>query len=224
MKNNPWSNFEYSDFMVHEMDLESVNAHNQQAKKQHKFVPFLTPEPWIGNPMANVVILLANPGATKENIAGQREDNPFRKELSIANLHGEPMDFPHYFLDPNLQSDPGGKWWRAALGTLIKDSSLEKVANAVMSLEALPYHSGEFALPSSPIPTQEYSFNLLRDAMARKAFIVVYRQPDYWFQNVPELVNYSRKTVDPNTTQRVWITPGNLKNGYEEILEKVRNY
>jgi hypothetical protein len=220
---NPWAEFEYSDFMVHALDQAAFDAHNRIATKNFKFIPFLTPEPWIGNTNANVVILLANPGATKENIDGQRESNPFREELSIANLHGEYMEYPHYFLDPRLTSDPGGKWWRAALGTLIKETSLDQVANSVMSLEALPYHSGNFALPANPIATQSFTFELLREAMARQAFIVIYRQPDYWIENVPELARYQHKTMDPNTTQRVWITPGNLKNGYEELLEKIKS-
>jgi hypothetical protein len=223
MQKNPWADFEYSDFMVHQLDADAVQEHNRIATKNFKFIPFLTPEPWIGNPDANVVILLANPGATKENIDGQRETNPFREKLSIANLHGESMQYPHYFLDPRLESDPGGKWWRAALGTLIKETSLDQVANSVMSLEALPYHSGNFALPAKPIATQAFTFQLLRDAMARQAFIVIYRQPEYWLENVPELAGYKHKTMDPNTTQRVWITPGNLKNGFDEILEKIKN-
>lgn len=220
---NPWVDFEYSDFMVHKQDEVAFHEHNRIAQKNFKFIPFLTPEPWIGNPSANVVILLANPGATKENIAGQREDNPFRETLSISNLHGEKLDFPHYFLDPRLESDPGGKWWRAALGTLIKETSLNQVANSVMSLEVLPYHSGNFALPAMPITTQTYTFQLLREAMAREAFVVIYRQPEYWLENVPELEDYPHKTMDPNTTQRVWITPGNLKNGFEEIIQKVKS-
>lgn len=221
--NNPWLGFKYSDYMVNEIDEEAFREHNRVASSKFAFIPFLTPEPWIGNPKADVVILLANPGATKENIAGQREENPFRHELSIANLNDEAMDYPHYFLDPRLANDPGGKWWRAALGSLIKGSSLESVARSVMSLEALPYHSGNFAMPPSPIPTQEYTFQILREAMARNAFVVIYRQPEYWFEKVPELVSYKHKTADPNTTQRVWITPGNLKNGYDEILERVRS-
>ena len=64
---------------------------------------------------------------------------------------------------------------------------------------------------------------MLREAMARNAFVVIYRQPEYWFEKVPELASYKHKTVDPNTTQRVWITPGNLKNGYDEILKRVRS-
>jgi hypothetical protein len=59
--------------------------------------------------------------------------------------------------------------------------------------------------------------------MMREAFIVIYRQPDYWLENVPELARYQHKTMHPNTTQRVWITPGNLKNGYEELLEKIKS-
>lgn len=222
MNQNPWKEFEYSDYMVHALDKDAFTAHNQVAGKNFKFIPFLTPEPWIGNPDASVVLLLANPGATKENIAGQREENPFREKLSIANLRDEQLDYPHYFLDPRLETDPGGKWWRQALGTLIKESSLEQVAQSVMSLEALPYHSGNFALPAQPITTQAYTFQLLREAMARGAFIVVYRQPEYWLEQVPELLHYEKKTLDPNTTQRVWITPGNLKNGFEEILQNVR--
>jgi hypothetical protein len=50
---------------------------------------------------------------------------------------------------------------------LIKDTSLEQEAN--------------------PLVTQEYTCSLLRDAIARNAFIVVYRKPKYWIEKVPEL-------------------------------------
>jgi hypothetical protein len=221
---NPWSSIELSDYMVHKSDIEAFENHNTNAKAQFKFLPFLTPEPWIGNHDADIFILLANPGATRENVAGKRERNTTRHKLSIANLHGEDLSFPHYFRDPRLKSDPGGKWWTRALGRLIKDTSREKVANAVTSLEALPYHSGQFSEPKIPFSTQSYTNFLLHRAMSRDAFIVVYRQPEYWFRIAPELKSYPHKTTSPNTTQSVWITPGNLRNGYEELVERVRRF
>ena len=220
---NPWAGFKHSEYMVHPDDVASFENHNNRVKLEHKFIPFLAPEPWIGNVESKVVILLANPGATKENLAGKRERNTFRQELAIKNLNMENMEHPHYFLDPSLLSDPGGKWWRTALGRLIKDTSLEKVSQNVLSLEALPYHSRYFEVPALEIPTQRFTAQLLREAVNRDAFIVIYRQLDYWISQVPELKNYPRKTLNPINIQRVWITPGNLRNGYEQIVELLTN-
>ena len=218
---NPWAGFEHSEYMVHSDDEDSFKDHNSRVKLAHRFIPFLAPEPWIGNVDSKVVILLANPGATKENLVGDRESNPFRQELAIKNLHMEKMGYPHYFLDPSLHSDPGGKWWRSTLGKLIKDTSLENVSQNVLSLEALPYHSRYFETPALEIPTQRFTAQLLREAINREAFIVIYRQSDYWISQVPELKKYPRKTMNPINTQRVWITPGNLRNGYEEIVNLI---
>ena len=220
---NPWAEFEHSEYMVHSDDEGSFEDHNSRVKLAHRFIPFLAPEPWIGNVESKVVILLANPGATKENLAGKREPNPFRQELAIKNLHMEKMDYPHYFLDPSLHSDPGGKWWRTTLGKLIKDTSLENVSRNVLSLEALPYHSRYFETPVLEMPTQRFTAQLLREAINRDAFIVIYRQSNYWISQVPELKKYPRKTMNPINTQRVWITPGNLRNGYEEIVQLLAN-
>ena len=218
---NPWKNFEYSEYMVHSSDLNAFESHNARASMKTKFIPFLTPEPWMGNTESSVVVLLANPGATKENVQGVREKNPARIDLSIRNLHQDQMEYPHYFLDPRLEDDPGGKWWRRSLGGLIKKTSLSRVASNILSLESIPYHSNQFEAPAESISTQEYTRQILKDSISREAFIVIYRQPEFWFSQVPELVNYPHKTSEPNTTQSVWITDGNLKNGYNEILSRL---
>ena len=218
---NPWIDFEYSDFMVHPWDLNAFESHNAKAGKGSRFIPFLTPEPWIGCVKSSVVVLLANPGATKENLQGEREANPARIDLSIRNLHMDELEYPHYFLDPRLQDDPGGKWWRRSLGTLIKQTSLRRVASNILSLESIPYHSNQFEAPDMEIPTQEYTNQILRDAIERDAFIIVYRQPDFWLSQVPELIDHVNKTMYPNTTQSVWITPGNLKNGFDQVVSRL---
>jgi hypothetical protein len=65
---NPWDGFEYSSEMVHPLDVPAVTRHNQTSKSEYQFLLHLAPEPWIGNLSGNLLVLYANPGATKDNL------------------------------------------------------------------------------------------------------------------------------------------------------------
>ena len=64
-------NFKISNYMVHEKDKDAFEDHNSRVNSDYKFLPHLAPEPWIGNTKAPVLVLLANPGATRGDVVGK---------------------------------------------------------------------------------------------------------------------------------------------------------
>ena len=218
---NPWINMDHSEYMVHPDDKTSFEDHNSRVTSNYKFIPFLTPEPWVGNINAPIVILLANPGATKENLAGERETNSFRKDLSIKNLSQSNQEFQHYFLNPELKDDPGGQWWNNRLSELIEETSLQAVADSIVSLETIPYHSVSFKAPKLKIPTQDYTYEILDAAIKRNAIIIAQRQISHWQAMVPSLKGYAR-VYQPNSPQSAYFTSGNYPAGFDEFVRAVK--
>jgi hypothetical protein len=67
------------------------------------------------------------------------------------------------------------------------------------------------------LPSQEYTFELARQACARNAVIVVMRSYKNWMSHVPELAEAHHHRL--SSTQNVMISPGNCPAGFEEIVE-----
>ena len=218
---NPWLGFTHSDYMVHPDDASAFEDHNSRVEDKYKFVPFLAPEPWVGNVEAPIVILLANPGATKENLAGERETNPYREEFSIKNLNQSIDQYQHYFLNPLLQDDPGGAWWSSRLRELIDATSLEAVARSVLSLETIPYHSMNFKAPRQEMATQEYTYSILDAAVKRGAVILAQRQLSHWAAKVPSLKGYN-KVFQPNSAQSAYFSEGNYPEAFPHLVNAMK--
>jgi hypothetical protein len=217
---NPWLGFKHSDYMVHPDDVQAFEDHNSRSQDKYKFLPFLAPEPWIGRLDAPIVILLANPGATLENLAGAREENKYREEFSIKNLNQDLDKFPHYFLNPLLASDPGGEWWSKRMRELIDATSLEAVSNSILSLETIPYHSVNFKSPRKEISTQNYTYKILDEAISRGAVVLAHRQIRHWEAKVPSLKGY-KNLFQPNSVRSTYFSKGNYPKAFSRLLDAV---
>ncbi len=68
------------------------------------------------------------------------------------------------------------------------------------------------------LPSQLYSFELIKRAMARSAVIVVLRAWSSWVDAVPELAEYA-PVFRLRNTQRVWVTEGNCPDGWRAITQ-----
>jgi len=81
---NPWESLADKNYRIEE-DIEIINNHNSGLSKNHKhFIDLdLFPEPYIGNPNANVVLLFTNPGKSKLNVEMKEyyEIDGFKKTL-----------------------------------------------------------------------------------------------------------------------------------------------
>uniref|UniRef100_E6PIT0 Uncharacterized protein n=1 Tax=mine drainage metagenome TaxID=410659 RepID=E6PIT0_9ZZZZ len=89
----------------------------------------------------------------------------------------------------------------------------------MLCLEYFGYHSRSFDRTIPRVPTQKYSFELLRQAIRRDATIIVMRSRDLWFAAVPELIDANAFTL--NSWQSVYITEANCPKGYADIVRRL---
>ena len=219
---NPWKSFEISSSMIHEKDREAFLLHNARVPRDYQFLDHLAPEPWIGNTQANVLVLLANPGATRDDVRNKRQKLAgLINQLSISNLRGELKEYPHFFFDPRLEGTDGYIWYSKRFAHLIKETSAKNVSQKILSCELVPYHSFSWRKPRVLPPTQKYTFDLVSQAMERNAVILIGRGRAEWFKNVPGLEKY-KKYFQPASAQCAYISPKNYGKNFLKILDAIQ--
>ena len=220
MNKNPWVGFKFSDSMLHPDDADSVEFHNRSSKSDYQFLLHLAPEPWIGNLQGNLLVLYSNPGATQDNL--NKVFLPKHHEVmekSISNLNQEITSFPHFHFDPELKDTEGGKWFRSKYRWLIEETSDRAVSENLITCELAPYHSVKWKVPRRKLPTQEFTYEIIRNAMSRGAVILLARTPKIWLENLPELENYP-KVFRPNSINAS-ISPKNYPGNFDKIINSV---
>lgn len=212
---NPWSYLPDSTPFVLEQDAKAIATFNRSAKPDTFVHLELLPEPFLGNPIAPVVLLGLNPGYSPDDITHHQVEQ--FAILSRYNLQHRDVDYPFYLLNPVLDA-PGGKWWAQRLSRLIAAKGRKAVAQHVLCIEYFPYHSRRFAHAKLKVSSQEYSMQLLRDAIRRDAVIVVMRAEKLWLASVPELAQ-AKHTYRLNSVQNTTISLNNCPDGYNHVLD-----
>jgi hypothetical protein len=147
---------------------------------------------------APVVVLSLNPGYTGPTAANPQfsddwwHQQPAMIEAYRRNFAQEPTAYPMFFLDPVLGQSPGGRYWNVALSDFIAICGAQAVANNLLVIESLPYHS--FRYSAGPIglnlPSLAFSHYQIKEAMKRNATIVVWRHKSGFERKVPGLASY----------------------------------
>ncbi len=96
------------------------------------------------------------------------------------------------------------------------------MAQGVLCVEYFPYHSRRFQHRRVQVPSQKYSFGLVRQALNRGAVIIVLRGQRLWLAAVPELQSY-RSLYRTNSVQNPILSPRNCPEGYEHAAEVLRD-
>ena len=219
---NPWLGFQNSESMVHPLDLDVVIQHNISSKPDYKYLLHLAPEPWIGDLGGKLVVLYSNPGATKDNV--NHIFQPLHSEVlkkTIDNLNQRNSQYPHFHFDPHLKESEGAKWFESKYKWVIDQTSRQAVAKTLVTCELSPYHSLKWKIPKSKLPTQEFTYRIVRQAIARNAVILLARTPKIWLENVPELKSYSR-VFRPNSINAS-VSPNNYLQNFKEIIKVIEN-
>lgn len=217
--NNPWKSLPREQPFVLESDKSQVLLFNNKVENRYKIHLELLPEPYLGNPNAEIVLLSLNPGFAKDDVTFHRFDNNFKASSRINLLHGE-QEYPFFFLDPKIVRVRGRRWWDRKLGRLVDLYGARTVANHVCCVEFFPYHSEKYRTIGSPLPSQQYTFYLVRKAIERKALIVFLRSRKRWVEAVPELASYG--FFELNSPQNAIVTRNNLPEGFERIMEALK--
>jgi hypothetical protein len=216
---NPWLDLPAAPPYVLAEDAAAIAAFNRIVPPSKRYDLELLPEPFLGRPDAPVVVLGLNPGWSPEGPIGHKV--PKFIQRTRENLRHAETTFPFHLLDPALQG-PGYRWWGNKLRRPIEEVGLETVANRVLCVEYFPYHSDKFSGRTPSVPSQQYSFSLVRDAIERDAVIVVMRSLARWLAAVPELASYPRR-FGLRSVQNVTISPKNCPDGYSAVIDALRS-
>lgn len=169
------------------------------------------PVPYIGSPSrAELYLLALNPGYGDEDVsvdeqypewAGQqRRGLTFRAAPAFWTLN--PI-----FAGVGIR---GYDWWSSRLGPLASVVGWDFVRERVMCIQYSPYRSRKYK-GGALLPSQRFSFELVRDAMTRGKSIVIMRARRRWLEAVPELIHYPHDELC--NPQAVYLSAGNMKPG-----------
>ena len=215
---NPWHDLPKSAPFVLESDAPAIQRFNERATDHHRVQFGIPPEPFIGRPDASVLFLALNPGFATHDLKNYSE--PTRETQMLSNLRHESTGVPFYFLDPAFAGTGGDSWWSRKLRRLIEATSRDLVANNAAVVEFFGYKSRRYKWLGELVPSQEYSFHLVRQAMRRDAVIVLMRSAKTWLGVVPELESYPHLHRLKNP-QNVSVSPGNMEDGWDKVVGAV---
>ena len=91
---------------------------------------------------------------------------------------------------------------------LIDAVGQERVAERMMWLQYLGYQSLEWQPFPIPLPSQEFAFWLLREAMKSGKVVVIGRSRQLWVSAVPELAHYDY--IELRSPRSPYLTPANM--------------
>ncbi len=186
---NPWRDLPNSKPYALPQDRPFIEMFNRSATEATRIHTELLPEPFFGRFDAPIVVLLLNPGFSAHD-ATYHSQPEFRRRLRAA-IKAERKFQPHFHLSHGAVG-PGSKWWLRAVKPLIEEVGQDCVADNLLAIEYFPYHSRTFRHAHIRLPSQEFSFSLVRAAIARKATVICARGANVWFGAVPQLASYRR--------------------------------
>ena len=212
---NPWVNLPKIEPYILREDLPNISLFNQKAGTDHRIVTDILPEPFLGNITdAKVILLNLNPGFSEKDLFWHKQQG-FISENKKDLLHES--NPPFYLLNTNFRDSGGFIWWHAHLKQFISLFGLDVVAKTFMCIEFFPYHSKKYKWMTT-IPSQQYSFYLVREAMKRTLPIIIMRGKKLWLESIPELSAYPYSSL--NSAQNVSVSKGNLpEEAYEKIVK-----
>ena len=167
---NPWIEYvnNQDEIKFHPKDRANALGFNHAMKGRNTFLlaEHLQPFPYLGRPDAPVVVLLANPGKSEAEAKKTFKLPPKKLEMANDNLlHKGIKDLRLRLHSPGheyLESF----WFKARTKQLVLNTSIENDANNLFFVNFHAYHSTSWY----PIPftfhTQQYSFALVRRAIA----------------------------------------------------------
>lgn len=216
---NPWNTLPTVPPYLLPSDTEIVQNYNARKYRANFYIhDELLPEPYMGHPDAPVFLLNLNPSFSEDDAPFYQ--NPYVQQVWRKNILHEAMEFPFYLIDPQLQTQRGGtQWWNARLRELIEATSRKHVAQNVCCVEFFPYHARNYK--NFRVPSQQYSFHLVKQAMERRVCIIRMRSEKLWVSAVPELLQYPY-FYRTNSVQSAYVSYNNLPPSvFNKIVESI---
>jgi hypothetical protein len=221
---NMWSALPLDPPYVLDEDRPHVDAWNERRGAKDERVRLqlgVWPEPFLGSRTASVVMLAQNPawpGGPPPHVGDAKYEAALRGNLSDDSDRHIHLGFKDAF------AATSGRWWRPRWRAVMERSGLafEDMARKVLAVQTHGYFSQRWARLPVTLPSQWFGFDLVRQAVARDAVIVVTRGWKDWAVAVPELLTYD-EAVRTNNPRSPYITPGNLPaDGFGKVLDALR--
>ncbi len=169
----------------------------------------LLPVPWNGDlTHASVLLLTLNP-SVRANARTEELDKRYR-ELILANLRFE-SDPPLFNFHERFRATEGYAYWLRLLGALVSRFGIDHISRRVAVVEYFPYRSAVYRNPRCILPSQRFSWSLVRRAVDQQAAIVVQRGWAEWAQAVPELTAYP--CIRLRNVRSPFLSEGNMAPG-----------
>jgi len=228
---NPWLTFnpQEKEPKVHTTDLpffqgfnKGMNAREGTDKKNYVLAEHLEPLPYLGNPKANVLVLLANPGVSeKENLKFRMD--PSKRLLNRQNLRHENLESFRSRIDSPKGSKLESAWFKTRVRELVEQTSVDKVTKGLFLVNFHAYHSRSWHPIPFTFPSQHYSFYLVSEAVKRNAMIIMSRNMLGWFTAVPGLFDHKNR-AEFESTRSVYLSEGNLgKSAFRQVLKRLNS-
>jgi hypothetical protein len=168
---------------------------------------------------AEVIFLALNPGSRESDVTVNLKLLKFLE--ANRNNHNNPYGSPFYYLDDGFEETGVYKWWAKILNALLQaDVTKTSLNDRIMLINYFPYHSVTDPNIKTRIPSQQFAFDLVQEAIDRKKTIVIMRSKKLWCNAVPGLATYKYMLV--KNLRRPFISPGNLgEENFNIILSKL---
>jgi hypothetical protein len=200
---NPWQFLPESSPYVLDEDRLAVEVFNRFAPETARLHTETCPEPFFGPFDAPIVLLLLNPGVDAGGI--------YDDELH-AVVRASGSSDPHFYIRKRHA------WWWRLVRALSSERPNMDISRCVLSVEFIAYRSTSFACGHLRLPSQPFSFALVRQAIERKAALVIVRGARHWIGAVPELHGYENRIGIVNP-RRASLSRANLAaDGFERLL------
>lgn len=210
---NPWLTLPTRPPFVLPMDEPWIETFNESASPSFKVHTNLIPEPFFGPFGAPIVVLLLNPGVDEADANVHTQE--FLRDLLIQNVRRTEPQSPHVHISEDAKH-PGALWWRRATSQVTEQFGVTRVAKSLLAVEFFPYHSKSFAHGPLRLPSQDFSFALVRAAISRGALVVVARGLEHWVGAIPNLAQYAG-VVRASNLRRFSLSRGNLKQNFDRL-------
>jgi hypothetical protein len=219
---NPWENLPDKEPFILEEDEKCLSS-----KFWSSYHLEMLPDPYLGSPeTAEVYLLNLNAGFEERNREQLMKDRYYREQKRMSLTFKNRYKF--LALDPKLKDKGGGyEWWYPRLKGILElfnkeGFSDEQVSSVFMCIEFFPYASETFKRrPKRLVPSQEYSFWLVRRAIENRKSIVIMRNVGRWLENVPELQTYG--FIKLNSPQCAYLSCNNMnKENFDRFVSLVR--
>lgn len=221
---NPWLEFVKNlddNNLVLEQEQEIIEKFNNSTNETYKVHTEIMPAPFMGNVLTSPIVLLTlNPGYDeKEEEKNYYNEYKLYWKNEIQHIHSVP-ELPLFCLEDKYveYSD----YWLKKFMSLISVSSKEKVAQNISIIQFFPYHTKKYKnipkrLLKGYLESQDYNFELVKQAIERKAIIIILRSKKLWFEAIPDLDN--ERTRFTNSALNTIQSEKNLGGTFKEIVD-----